>query len=213
MLAGKRHQAAIAEADPALLRRGVALLADGDELVAAHHQPAVAVRIGGLETEHRHRGAVGQRARNSASVSGRTNGVSANTTRISSAPRAIALAPPAPHARCRAVRVCTKICAFGANARASAATASWSGPDHDGDSRRRPLAAASTWASSERPPSACSAFGCANACGCLRRPRARSQGMFVEASVLAHALPDSTHPIAERCHRQKAAHSRTSNQQ
>ena len=91
LAAGKRHQPAIAEADFALVRAGVALFADGDELIALRHQPAIAGRVGRPESKHRDRCALRQRRAQRASVCGRTSGVSANITRISSAPRASAL--------------------------------------------------------------------------------------------------------------------------
>ena len=60
-LAVERHHAGIAQRDLALLGAGVGLLADRDQLLALHQEPAVAGRIGGAEAEHGERGAVLQR--------------------------------------------------------------------------------------------------------------------------------------------------------
>ena len=63
---------------------GVVLLADGHELAALQHQPAIARRIARPKSEHRHCRAVRDRRRIRVSVCGRISGVSPNTTRISS---------------------------------------------------------------------------------------------------------------------------------
>ena len=57
----ERHHAGIAQRDLALLGAGVGLLADRDQAVALHQQPAIAGRIGGAEAEHGERGAILQR--------------------------------------------------------------------------------------------------------------------------------------------------------
>ena len=56
MLAGNRHQAAIAEFDPLLGFRGVLVLADRDKLSILLDQPAVAGRIGRAEADDDDRG-------------------------------------------------------------------------------------------------------------------------------------------------------------
>ncbi len=62
LLAGERHQAAIAETDIALRRRGVLFLDDCREVIALHHQPAIAGRIFRRKAEHGHRRAGCQRS-------------------------------------------------------------------------------------------------------------------------------------------------------
>ena len=78
-------------------------------------QTAVTGRIGGREIRApRPRRLAASAARSRCKVSARISGVSANITRISSKPRASAsAAPPAPHARCRAARICTRDLASG----------------------------------------------------------------------------------------------------
>ncbi len=61
LLAGKRHQPAIAQRDGAFAGAGVGLLADGDEVVALHDQTPVAGRIGGAKAGNRKRRARGKR--------------------------------------------------------------------------------------------------------------------------------------------------------
>ena len=49
----ERHHAGVAKRDRAFRRRGVGVLADGDQTVAFDHEPAVAGGIGGAKAEHR----------------------------------------------------------------------------------------------------------------------------------------------------------------
>ena len=105
------------------------LLADRDEPMAVHDQPAVAGRIGGRKpsTATLRRADRARRA-GACSVSALISGVSPKMTRMSSAPLRSRLRAPAPHAPCRAARSARRLCAFG-NARvASSATASAFGP-------------------------------------------------------------------------------------
>ncbi len=62
VLAGERHQAAVAEGDRALGSARVALLADGDQCIAFNDEPAVTGRIGRSETQNGNRCPFGQRA-------------------------------------------------------------------------------------------------------------------------------------------------------
>ena len=74
------------------------------------------------------------RARSRVSVSARTSGVSPNITRISSAPRAMRLACREHRVRGAApLALLENLAPWAQRARASRATASWSGPDHHGD--------------------------------------------------------------------------------
>src|SRR4029077_1592287 len=61
VIAGKCHQPAIAEADLALLRRGLALLADCDKLVPMQQKPAIALWIRRPESKYRYGSTVCQR--------------------------------------------------------------------------------------------------------------------------------------------------------
>ena len=162
MLAGKRHQAPIAKADLALFGRSVALLTDGGKFVTLHQKPPVTLRIGRLETEHRH---------------GRTVGLALRAISKASRPAPMACrrispeyhrhrgrspcAPTGRRGRFRGRSRCSKICALGAYCACVRRDCLVVGPDHDRQivGSRPTRAAFITWASNERPPSACNTFG------------------------------------------------------
>ena len=76
-VAGKRHDAAVAESDLALARARIGFLANGGELVARHDEPPIAGRIGRPKAEHGDGRALRRAARAGAtSVAGRISGVS-----------------------------------------------------------------------------------------------------------------------------------------
>ena len=90
-----------------------------DELVALRHQPAVAGRVGGPKSEHRDGRAVGERgAQLRQRLRPDQRRVAEDHQNVVGAALDRSLAPPAPHARCRAARACTKICAPRQHARA-----------------------------------------------------------------------------------------------
>ncbi len=61
LVAGKRHQTAIAQTDLAFRLIGIAVLADRQQFIAARQQPPVARRIRRTESQHRHRRTAGKR--------------------------------------------------------------------------------------------------------------------------------------------------------
>ena len=116
---------------------------------------------------------------------GRSSGVSANITRMSSAPRAIAWRAASTACAVPRRSACSKICAFGATRSASLATGSCAGPTTTAMSLAPARIAASQHmreqaavTESHAAPSAS-----ASACACPRRPPARSRGMVSGSSI------------------------------
>ena len=161
MLAGQRHQTTIAEVDLALFRRGIALFANGDKFRSAHHEPTVAVRIGRPETEHRNCRAVRKRCTQSRQAFGaHQRRVGEHHQNIIGAFGRLPCAPTGRRGRCRAARAARR-CAPSVQAsvlppRPPHGRARPRPPNHG--FRQRPLSSI-TWASKERPPSACNTFG------------------------------------------------------
>ncbi len=176
----------------ALVLAGVALLADGDQVVALHHQPAVAVRIGGLEAEHGHRRALGQRRR-AGRAACRLSPAACRRTSPARRPRLLASACRAASTACAVPRRsrCSKICACGAIACAALVTAAWPGPTTTAISPPpASTAAVRTCASRLRPPIACSTFGS------VERMRVPSPAASTMAKQVRRSMRISAH--AER---------------
>ena len=140
------------------------VLADGDELVAVASAAgrSRSDRPAGSRAPRPPRRRASARAQVASASAARISGVSPNMTRISSAPaRDAPCVPPAPHARCRAVRAARKSAPSARTRCASLRDRVVIGPDHHRDvaaARLRPPPS-STCASSVRPPIACSTFG------------------------------------------------------
>ena len=218
-VAAQRHQAGVAERDGALGRARVLVLADRHQRFALHDQPAVAGRIGRPEAEHRHRLAVRERRAQAGSVCGRISGVSANRTRTSSAPASIAARAASTAWAVPRRSACTKIAAPGSAAvTARPPPRPARAPPPRLSCRRLSIAAVAhaRAACVRRWRAAPSAWR--SACGCLRRPPARSQGRFVAASCFrsrnchpnAHArarsaLPANASVLTRSRHTMKAS--------
>ncbi len=185
------------------------VLADGDESVAVRHQPAVAGRIRRRESRAPTTAAPSASgARSCASVCGADQRrVAEHHQNVVGAASRSRRAPPAPHARCRAARVCTKICGIGAHA------ARLGRRRRRGPGRPPPRAsaspacgaAASTCASRLSPADRRAAPSAArSACACPRRPRAQSPDRSVR-SFDPLRLTISAKTLFQRRHSRRSA--------
>ena len=153
------------------------------------HQPAIAGRIARPKSQHRDGGALRERLRASARAS--AAGSAACRRRRPAHRRARARSRPcAASTACAVPRrsACTKISAPGAGALGLGRHRVGGRPDHDRGRRCRRLRAArrahAPAASGRRSRAGPSAAR--RACGCPRRPRARSQGKSVSTIALDH---------------------------
>ena len=207
-VAGERHQTAIAERDRALAVAGVVVLADGDEFVAFDDQPCRsrsdrAGRNPSTATAAPSR----QRARAAARASpALISGVSAKTTRISSAPRAMRRLRRQHRMRGAAALALHEAFASGTTCRACRGDRILVGADHHRRCRAARLsdrARAHGRAANGRRSRAAPWAG-PSACACPRRPQARSPGRFVSSIAILRVGA----VIAERPVRGKRSKSR-----
>ena len=187
----ERHQPAIAKIDLALDVARVLLLADRDQPMPVGDQPAVAGRICGAKAKHRDaRMMVDRAAQPLERFGGDQRRVAEDHQNVVGAFGDRLRARQAPHARCRAARSARTPAPSASTRRASSATASRIGPDHDGAACRcrRRARRASTCASSDGPATSCSTFGRAER---MRVPSPAASTIARQVRLLIGDLGDS----------------------